>query len=420
MHITNVANGIQRSALVAGSLITITALAACGLVSSNPGTTSDVDATTLTSANLAAKLEAGSRGVTSAHIALSSKVGNQSVLTAQGDETLADGKLTAMSLNEQVGTLNLTMVLVDGGVYLKLPPNLNQTGKPWVKATTESSSPVLRQLASSAGSLKQNASLSQYTSLAQAASFLQAVGTEQVNGAAATHYSLTVDVAKVPGTALNQGSKAALEKAGVTAIPADLWVDQRGRLVKGTERFTVNRQVVTSTFTVSRLNQPVKISAPPASQLVISVSAARLPQASKVAASACDPAPPATASAAAVAYSRAVAETYPARRKLDETLTAQGFSTHRNDLIAQVNADAPFLSALRAITFPARAQATAQDLITTIQTYDDLLKTAYANPGYLAQHTVEDQRLNTARAQQSALLRDLLSLPPSTCAFHRP
>ena len=113
-----------------------------------------------------------------------------------------------------------------------------------------------------------------------------------------------------------------------------------GLAIKGSDRFTVNRQLVTSTFTVSRLNQPVRISAPPASQLVISVSDARLPSASKVAASACDPAPPATASAAAVAYSQAVAASYPARRKLDETLTAQGFSTHRNDLITQVNADA--------------------------------------------------------------------------------
>jgi len=49
MHSTNVANGIQRSVLVAGSLITITALAACGLASGNPGTTSDSSATTPTS-----------------------------------------------------------------------------------------------------------------------------------------------------------------------------------------------------------------------------------------------------------------------------------------------------------------------------------------------------------------------------------
>jgi hypothetical protein len=103
-----------------------------------------------------------------------------------------------------------------------------------------------------------------------------------------------------------------------------------------------------------------------------------------------------------------------------------GFRIHRNDLIAQVNADAPFLSALRVIKFPAQAQVTAQNLITTIQTYDALLRTTYAhigylsNTGYIAKWNSETQTLNDARAQQSALLRDLLSLPPSTCALHRP
>lgn len=49
MRITMLDNGFRRSALAAGSLITITALAACGLASGNPGTTSDSSATTPTS-----------------------------------------------------------------------------------------------------------------------------------------------------------------------------------------------------------------------------------------------------------------------------------------------------------------------------------------------------------------------------------
>jgi hypothetical protein len=426
MRTTTVAMGIPRWALAAGSLMTIAALSACGSTSSSPNTTSSLTATTLTSAELASKLEAGSTNLTSAHLTLSSKVGDRSVLTAQGDETLADGKVTAMRLNEQAGTIKLTILLVDGGVYLKLPSNLNQSGKPWVKATTESSSPVLRQLAASASSIGQSASLSQYKSLAEAARSLKVVGTERVNGAAVTHYSLTVDVAKVPSTAFTQATKTALEKAGVTEIPEDLWVDENGRPVKGSNRFILNGQVVTSAFTISRLNQPVTITVPPASQLVISISAARLPLASKVGASVCNPAPPATASAAAIAYWRAVVASWPARQELDATLTAEGFRIHRNDLIAQVNADAPFLSALRAIKFPAQAQVTAQNLITTIQTYDALLRTTYAhigylsNTGYIAKWNSETQTLNDARAQQSALLRDLLSLPPSTCALHRP
>jgi hypothetical protein len=274
MRATNMAIGIPRWALAAGSLMTITALAACGSALRNPSTTSSVIATTFTSADLATKLQAGSRNVTSAHITLSSKVGNQSVLTAQGDETLADRKLTAMSLSEQVGPLHLTILFVDGGVYLKLPSNLNQSGKPWVKATAESSSPVLRQLASLASSVEQSASLSQYGSFAAAASSLKTVGVERVNGAPATHYSLMVAVTKVPSSAFTQATKAALEKAGVTEIPEDLWVDEQGRPVKGSNRFTVHGQVVTSAFTMSRFNKPVTITVPPASQLVISVSVA--------------------------------------------------------------------------------------------------------------------------------------------------
>jgi hypothetical protein len=117
---------------------------------------------------------------------------------------------------------------------------------------------------------------------------------------------------------------------------------------------------------------------------------------------------------------RAVVAASPAWRNLDATLTAEGCSTHRNDLVTQVNADSPFLSALRAIEFPTQAQVTAQNLVPTIQTYDGLLNTAYAHTGYLAQHNIEDQKLNDTRAQDSALLRDLLSLPPSTCAFDPP
>jgi hypothetical protein len=119
---------------------------------------------------------------------MSVKMGNQSVLSAHGDETLAHGTLSAMQLGEKVGALNLTIMLVDHDVYLKLPPSLNTFGKPWAKATVGSANPILKQLASSISSVQQSASLSQYES-AQAAVSVKAVGTEQVNGTTATHYS---------------------------------------------------------------------------------------------------------------------------------------------------------------------------------------------------------------------------------------
>jgi hypothetical protein len=58
------------------------------------------------------KAASGSTNLTSAHVTLSSKVGDRSVLTAQGEETPADGRVTAMCLDEHAGTINLTILLV--------------------------------------------------------------------------------------------------------------------------------------------------------------------------------------------------------------------------------------------------------------------------------------------------------------------
>jgi hypothetical protein len=198
---------------------------------------------------------------------MSVKMGNQSVLSAHGDETLANGTLSAMQLSEKVGALNLTIMLVDHDVYLKLPPSLNTFGKPWTKATVGSANPILKQLASSISSVQQSVSLSQYESLAQAAVSVEAVGTEQVNGTTATHYSLIVDVTKIHSEAITEEMKKTLAAAGVTRIPIDIWLDEQGRPQKLTERITVQGQVTAFDFRLSRLNEPVTIAAPPASQV---------------------------------------------------------------------------------------------------------------------------------------------------------
>ena len=134
----------------------------------------------------------------------------------------------------------------------------------------------------------------------------------------------------------------------------------------------------------------------------------------------CNAPPPPGASDAALAYLAAVDAATPAWQDLSTTLTHQGQVTHRDDLLAQVNADAPFLAALHAIDFPPEVAPTADQLILVIQVYDDFLTTAYNTDGYLARHLVEDGRLNMARAQSSARLRDELGVQTSTCSFNRP
>jgi len=273
MRTTDITAAARRWALTTATLITAAALAACSTAStgakpsssSDPGKTAAM-AVQLTSAQLAVNLQSTST-VTSAHITMVSKLGNKTVLTAEGDEKAAGGKLSAMRLNEQIGSSNVTILLVDGALYVKLPGTLNKSGKPWEKATAGSSNPVLKQLASTLSSIQQSASLDQYRSMAQAASSLKTIGTEQVNGAAATHYSLTVDVSKIHGAAFTPAAKAALAQARITKIPVDVWVDSHNRPVKMSEKFTVKGQIVSFTATISRYNQPVTITAPPASQV---------------------------------------------------------------------------------------------------------------------------------------------------------
>lgn len=136
--------------------------------------------------------------------------------------------------------------------------------------------------------------------------------------------------------------------------------------------------------------------------------------------SACNAPPPPGASDAALAYLAAVDAATPAWQALSTTLTHQGQVTHRDDLQTQVNADAPFLTALRAIDFPPEAAPYGAKLILAIQAYDDFLTTAYSTEGYLASHEAEDGRLNETRAQTSARLREALGVQPSTCSFNRP
>lgn len=273
MRITDITAAAPRWALTTGTLITVAGLAACSTSSSgatppssnNSGKTAGVTVQ-LTSAELAVNLKSTSN-VTSAHITMSSKLGSQTVLTAQGVEKAAGGRLTAMNLTEQIGSLNMTILLTDGALYVRLPSKLNTSGKPREKATAGSTNPALRQLAFTLSSLEQSASLDQYGSMAQAASSLKTIGTEQVNGAVATHYSLMVDVSKIHDPGLTAAAQAALAQARITKIPVDVWVDSHNHPVMMSEKFTVQGQIVSTEATVGQFNQPVTIAAPPASQV---------------------------------------------------------------------------------------------------------------------------------------------------------
>lgn len=203
--------------------------------------------------------------ITSVHLTLDiTLVGQQ--LTGSGDETLANGHLTALDLTENLPNSggSIRVITVDGKTYVKLPSSLNSTGKPYLLVTPTSSNQIVRQLAGSLDSALSAASLDSVVIFVRAAKSIAAKGTEMINGAQTVHYSVVVDVAKLPGSL---PGKSDLTKSGIDTLPLELYVDITGRPVQVTEEFTAQGQKVSTKSIVSDYNKPVTITAPPSDQV---------------------------------------------------------------------------------------------------------------------------------------------------------
>lgn len=220
-------------------------------------------ATPTDAAGLATFLQDGTKSIRSAHLELEVDAAGNAI-KGSGDETLKDGKAEAFDLTETIpGVGDIRVLMVDGQTYVQLPSGLNPSDKPWLLISAESSNPVVQQLATSLQSVTSSSSLDQYTAFTQAAT-VRLVGPEQVNGTDATHYALSVDVTKLPN---DTPGRSDLLSAGLVTLPVDLWVDDQGRPVKVSEELTVQDQKVTTLVTLSKFDEDVTITAPPADQV---------------------------------------------------------------------------------------------------------------------------------------------------------
>ncbi len=128
---------------------------------------------------------------------------------------------------------------------------------------------------------------------------------------------------------------------------------------------------------------------------------------------------PPGASAAAVAYLQAVRAASPSWQAIDDRIVNNGLSVDTNDLIAQADADEPFILALEAIEFPEEATAAASDLIYALLDYREFLQATILD-GFGTTYGEDTMRLQGMRSTASGALRTALGVPPSTCAYHRP
>ena len=215
-------------------------------------------------AGLANLLQSGLATMKSAHFDLGIKIAGQQ-LTGGGDEQVANGKLVALDLTEDVPGLGpIRVIYVHGTAYAKLPAALNSTDKAYLVVSDSSSNSYVRQLASSLDSALSAVALSGITDITAAAKTFDVKGTDTVAGVQTTHYSIVVDVAKLPADF--QG-KSAIEASGMKTVPLELYVDRAGRPVRLVETLTSQGQTAVTTTTVTGYNKPVTITAPPSDQV---------------------------------------------------------------------------------------------------------------------------------------------------------
>lgn len=215
-------------------------------------------------AGLAALLAKGKQSTKSAHIVLEETVAG-SGFTGSGDERLADGKVVAIDLTETIPSAGTVRYRIIGAtVFAQLPDTLYKSSKPWVQISATTTDSVLKHLYTSFQSATQSGAGDTVRLFVAAAKNLKQHGTETFDADQVEHYSLAVDVPSLPADFPNRD---ALEQSGLTSIPVDLYVDALGRPRKVTEDFTLSGQRVTADVSLTKIDVPVTITAPPADQV---------------------------------------------------------------------------------------------------------------------------------------------------------
>ncbi len=166
--------------------------------------------------------------------------------------------------------IHLDEILTDQAIYFKNPAFAKtKTGKPWVKVKI---SALSSKSGVSLGSLLQNLESSNpldQTRLFTASRDVRVVGTRTVGGVTTTEYAGSY----APKTAyaglsahLREVLGPMLRSIGTHPVSFHVWVDAQHLIKKADDTASVRGQTVTTTFAVTSVNQPVKVTLPKAGE----------------------------------------------------------------------------------------------------------------------------------------------------------
>jgi hypothetical protein len=192
---------------------------------------------------------------------------------------VADFAAKKLQMTTNVGAQKVDMVMNGTTLYLRIPGQQAVPGKSWLKldlaALSKASGSDLESLMQGAG----NDPTQALALLKGASSDVREVGTEQVRGTDTTHYKATIDLRKAAEQRSPQAKRQVerlLEQAQVQSFPADVWVDDQGRLRKMQYTMQVRPRAtgqqqgsatVNTTMELFDFGTVVKVKAPPAGQV---------------------------------------------------------------------------------------------------------------------------------------------------------
>jgi LppX_LprAFG lipoprotein len=196
----------------------------------------------------------------SAHVTMQ-LTGGQAEMSGEGDVSYA-GDQTAMQMTmqmPQLGSSQIEMRMVDGVVYMAMPP-LTPEGKFVEFDTTDPDSPF----GDMGGGLAQGDPLATFDAFDAGLKDATYVGAEVVDGEQLDHYVLTVDAKKAA-----RAQKQRIQPGMPDTITYDMWIDSDDLM----RRIQFDLGSVSAggggmVMTMSDWGQPVTVEAPPASAIV--------------------------------------------------------------------------------------------------------------------------------------------------------
>ncbi|MCC8335842.1 DUF1396 domain-containing protein [Streptomyces sp. R1] len=239
----------------------------------------DSESPEMTPAAAVAKAAKNSEEINSLRYRLTGKTPEEGRVKAEAEmqikPTLAMSmKMTALDQGAD-GTAEIR--LVDKAMYIGGGPEAakEMDGKRWIKFDLSGTGvdEQMNELGSASQADKNPATESTFLT---GAKDVEKVGTETVEGVKTTHYKGTVTLADLEKTIGDEGeatrekrqkSLDQYEKMGVDKLTMDMWVDGDDQTKQFRMRADADKGPLDMTFTFLGVNEPVKVTAPPAGEV---------------------------------------------------------------------------------------------------------------------------------------------------------